>query len=200
MVCVSQDTSVNSPSQFWIIISSSLFLLLNILIVQKAKSLLWWPQFLYHLQQAEGKQFYTYVLGVAFGWVSCIRHISDFYSNLQWRPTLGNECELSWSSGGGTGYPLQYFHLENSMDRGAWQATVHGVAWSQTWLKWFSACTNWGTEYAGSLPKVSPGINGRRIQIPATWLLSPWAQPPGHAPSYIIGDCSCHWTWERRKE
>ena len=29
-------------------------------------------------------------------------------------------------SGEGTGYPLQYSCLENSMDRGAWQATVHG--------------------------------------------------------------------------
>ena len=28
----------------------------------------------------------------------------------------------------GTGNPLQYSCLENSMDRGAWQATVHGVA------------------------------------------------------------------------
>ena len=27
----------------------------------------------------------------------------------------------------GNGYPLQYFYLENSMDRGAWWATVHGV-------------------------------------------------------------------------
>ena len=27
----------------------------------------------------------------------------------------------------GIGYPLQYSHLENSMDRGAWQAIVHGV-------------------------------------------------------------------------
>ena len=26
------------------------------------------------------------------------------------------------------GNPLQYSYLENSMDRGAWQATVHGVA------------------------------------------------------------------------
>ena len=26
-----------------------------------------------------------------------------------------------------TFYPLQYFYLENSMGRGAWQATVHGV-------------------------------------------------------------------------
>ena len=29
--------------------------------------------------------------------------------------------------GGGNGSPLQYSCLENSMDRGAWQATVHGV-------------------------------------------------------------------------
>jgi len=27
-----------------------------------------------------------------------------------------------------TGNPLQYSCLENPMDRGAWQATVHGVA------------------------------------------------------------------------
>ena len=27
-----------------------------------------------------------------------------------------------------TGNPLQYFHLENPMDRGTWQATVQGVA------------------------------------------------------------------------
>ena len=36
------------------------------------------------------------------------------------------------SSGGGDDYPLQYSCLENSMDRGAWQAIVHGVAKSQT--------------------------------------------------------------------
>ena len=29
--------------------------------------------------------------------------------------------------GEGNGNPLQYSCLENSMDRGAWQATVHGV-------------------------------------------------------------------------
>ena len=34
----------------------------------------------------------------------------------------------------GNGYPLQYSCLENSMDRGAWWATVHGVAKSQTQL------------------------------------------------------------------
>jgi len=37
------------------------------------------------------------------------------------------------SPGEGNGYPLQYSHLENSMDRGDWQATVHGVtkSWTQ---------------------------------------------------------------------
>ena len=43
----------------------------------------------------------------------------------------------SWSGrspGGGNGNPLQYSCLENSMYRGAWWATVHGVSKSQTWL------------------------------------------------------------------
>ena len=40
--------------------------------------------------------------------------------------------------GGGNGYPLQYACLENPMDRGAWQAMFHGVAKSQTQLKWLS--------------------------------------------------------------
>ena len=35
---------------------------------------------------------------------------------------------LGRSAGGGNSNPLQYSCLENSMDRGAWQATVHGVA------------------------------------------------------------------------
>ena len=32
------------------------------------------------------------------------------------------------SPGEWNGYPLQYFGLDNRMDRGAWQAVVHGVA------------------------------------------------------------------------
>ena len=36
------------------------------------------------------------------------------------------------SPGEGNGNPLQYSCLENPMDRGAWWATVHGVAKSQT--------------------------------------------------------------------
>ena len=36
------------------------------------------------------------------------------------------------SSGGGHGDPLQYYCLENSMDRGAWWATVHWVP--KSWI------------------------------------------------------------------
>ena len=39
------------------------------------------------------------------------------------------------SPGGGRGNPLQCSCLENHTDRGAWWATVHGTAQSQTRLK-----------------------------------------------------------------
>ena len=42
------------------------------------------------------------------------------------------------SPGGGHGDPLQYSCLENPMERGAWQATVHRVEKSQTRLKQLS--------------------------------------------------------------
>ena len=38
----------------------------------------------------------------------------------------------------GNGTPLQYSCLENPMERGAWQATVHGVAKSRTQLSDFT--------------------------------------------------------------
>ena len=45
-----------------------------------------------------------------------------------WFPGLGR------SSGVGNGNPFQYSCLENSMDREAWQATVHGVTKNRTRL------------------------------------------------------------------
>ena len=44
---------------------------------------------------------------------------------------LGSIPGSGRSPGEGNGNPLQYSCLENSMDRGAWQATVHGVPKSQ---------------------------------------------------------------------
>ena len=40
---------------------------------------------------------------------------------------IGSIPGLGISPGEGNGYPLQYSGLGNPMDRGAWQATVHGV-------------------------------------------------------------------------
>ena len=51
---------------------------------------------------------------------------------------LGSIPGLGRSPGEGNGNPLQYSCLENPMDRGAWWATVHGVAKSQTQLSDFT--------------------------------------------------------------
>ena len=63
---------------------------------------------------------------------------------------LGSIPGSGKSPGGGLGNPLQYSCLENPMDRGAWQATVHGVAQSQTQLSAHEQINDrtgsWGTE------------------------------------------------------
>ena len=46
------------------------------------------------------------------------------------------------SPGGVHSNPLQYPCLENPMDRGSWWVTVHGVAKSQTRLKWLKCCAH----------------------------------------------------------
>ena len=55
---------------------------------------------------------------------------------------MGSIPGLGRSPGGGHSNPLQYPCLENPMDRGAWQATVHRVTKSWTWLKTFSRKNN----------------------------------------------------------
>ena len=51
---------------------------------------------------------------------------------------LGSIPGLGRCPGEGNGYLLQYSGLENSMDRGAWQAIVHGIAKSRTQLSNFT--------------------------------------------------------------
>ena len=71
-----------------------------------------------------------------------------------------------WSSAGGNGNPLQYSCLENSMDGGAWRATVHGVAKSWTRLEQLSAAQivlqwTWGCTCPSRLwfsPDMCPGV------------------------------------------
>ena len=51
---------------------------------------------------------------------------------------LGSMPGLGRFPGEGNGYLLQYSYVENSMDRRAWQATVHEVTKSRTRLTWLS--------------------------------------------------------------
>ena len=51
---------------------------------------------------------------------------------------LSSILGLGRSPGEGNGNILKYSCLENPMDRGALQATVHGIAKSQTWLSNFT--------------------------------------------------------------
>ena len=73
--------------------------------------------------------------------------------------------------GGGHGSALWSSCLENSMDRGAWRATVHGVAKSWTLLKRLSIHTSRGRMELRSqralLRRVDPDV---RLQV-RTWQL-----------------------------
>ena len=67
---------------------------------------------------------YVYILGFPNG--SEVKASASNAGDLGLIPGLGR------SPGEGNGNPLQYFCLENPMDRGAWWATFHRVAKSQT--------------------------------------------------------------------
>ena len=59
--------------------------------------------------------------------------------------------------GEGNGNPLQYSCLGNPMDRGAWQATVHGVSKSQTHL------SNQTTKYVRKLLIFMYYLHGKMV-------------------------------------
>ena len=72
--------------------------------------------------------------------VVVIKTQKDFPGDLDGKESACNVGELGLipglgrPPGEGTGNPLQYSCLEKFMDRGAWRATVHGVAKSRTQL------------------------------------------------------------------
>ena len=74
---------------------------------------------------------------------------------------------LERSPGEGNGNPLQYSCLENPMEGGAWQATVHGVTKSWTRLSDFT-----------SLWERSPGIEMTTHSGILAWRIA-WTEEPG---------------------
>ena len=75
---------------------------------------------------------------------------------------MGSVPGLGRSPGKGNGYPHQYSCLENSTDRGVWQATVHRVTRNQTRLKQLSTHTH--------------AFHGMHVLwlTAHTWLLTKW--------------------------
>ena len=65
------------------------------------------------------------------------------------------------SPGEGNGNPLQYSCLVNPMDRGAWRATIHGIAKSCTWLSMHAGTCTYVT---GGRTKNDPILWQRRDQ------------------------------------
>ena len=63
---------------------------------------------------------------------------------------VGSIPGLGRSPGGGHGSPLQYSCLENPTGRGAWGATVHSLAKSQTRLKRLSMHARTGPPHHGN--------------------------------------------------
>ena len=65
--------------------------------------------------------------------------VSDGKASVYNAGDLGSSPGLGRSPGEGNSNPLQYCCLENPMDRGAWYATVYGVAKSWTQLSDFTS-------------------------------------------------------------
>ena len=104
---------------------------------------------------------YSFWTVVALHWVSLV---------VQWlknpSATAGSIPGLERSSGERNGNPLQYSCLENPMDRGAWQATVHGVTNSRTRL------SNWVTiKWASQLALVVKNLPANAGDVTDTGLI-----------------------------
>ena len=86
------------------------------------------------------------------------------------------------SPGEGNGNPLQYFCLENPMDRGAWQATVYRVAKSPTRLIDFHLQSWWSLGWGRGTEIARPG-DFRGVPSNSTFAWWPWKKHFHSPPS-----------------
>ena len=90
---------------------------------------------------------------------------------IMWLPPFNLSFHIC--EGEGNGNPLQYSWLENSMDRGAWRATVQGVAKSQPEL------IDYHWHHRGQLPAMamSQGTRIRFYSVVFAYVPSPTLSP-----------------------
>ena len=93
--------------------------------------------------------------------------------------------------GGGLHNPLQYSCLENPMDRGAWQATVHGVAKSRTGLKQIS--TKEIPDSLVTLPLCAAATAAKSLQSCPTLCDPIDGSPPGSPVPGILQARTLEW-------
>ena len=109
-----------------------------------------------------------------------VRH--DWMSELNWKTR--DHCHMPGSRrspGEGHGNPLQYCCLENLMDKGVWQATVHSITQSWIWLKRVSVHSPSKDKRSLSL---QPPLQRRPLEFclpPAPWNLGQKSHSIGNA-------------------
>ena len=129
----------------------------------------------YHLSlvlcKKEEVQFYR------ISWASqVVLVVKNLPANARDVTDVGSIPRSGRSPGGGNSNPQQYSCLENPMDRGAWQATVHKDVKSWTRLKWLSMHIHpLGLRFACSLSSVlgvwdtNPRWAWTALNEPAWW-------------------------------
>ena len=121
------------------------------------------------------------------------------------------------SPGGRHGYPLQYSYLENSVDGGAWGATVHGVPKSQTRLsdshfqfhgRMLIQCVQLLLHNEGRADRVAHKVYNIYFPVPYFKKLThPWYRPlhnkavkPLGLRSLVWGAVNQGWMWTASQE
>ena len=136
---------------------------------------------------------------LCYGSPNKLTHVALELKNL---PTVQETQETRvWSlsgrfPGGGNGNQLQCSCLENSIDRGAWWATVHGVTKSQTWLNdWVCTHAHTHTQQINAVVKKWWLLKNLFIWLPwvlveasehltcGMWDLVPWPGVEPETPS-----------------
>ena len=126
---------------------------------------------------------------------SVVKNLPVNVGDLNLIPGLGR------SPGEGNGNPLQFSCLENSMDRGAWKAAVHGVAKSWTQLSdWAHIHTCIRDSCLRSYKESSKPTGKRKLEEHSGGNTNKSTATTRHALNDILVETGRHLSTKRRKE